>query len=81
MAHAAARLGRVAQSLETAVMPGQVIQGHAKYESGVRTAMCGSTGRGSGRNASTATREVALDMTQQRRYHGARRKRMPHLPH
>jgi hypothetical protein len=62
--------GAGAQSLETAVMPGQVIQGHAKFE-----AVCGNCHIRFNRAAQTGQcldchKEIARDQSQRRRFHG-----------
>ena len=62
--------GASAQSLETAVMPGQVIQGHAKYESECKNCHVRFNRAGQRAQCLDCHKEVALDVTQHRRYHG-----------
>lgn len=62
--------GTLAQSLETAVMPGQVIQGHAKWESGCNNCHIRFNRAGQRAQCLDCHKEVATDVSQHRRYHG-----------
>jgi len=62
--------GAFAQSLETAVMPGQVIEGHAKWESECKNCHVRFNRAGQRAQCLDCHKEIAADVQLGRRYHG-----------
>jgi len=70
MALGLARFGRVRAELETAVMPGQVIQGHAKLESECKNCHVRFNRAAQSGQCLDCHKDVARDVAQRKGYHG-----------